>query len=389
MHIHPARSAARRGLVAAGLVAAALAAPACSWSTPRSPVAGTSRQAPQSATPVQPPEPPAPAPVARVSDPLPATTNISQVTFAQEGGDFDPCVSGDGKTLVYASTQHRSTADIYLKRTDSRVVTRVTNDPADDVMPTLSPDGTRIAFASNRSGNWDVYVMPVSGGKAVQITSDAADELHPSWSPDGRRLVYSKLSPMSARWELWVCDPSNPAIGHFIGYGLLPRWCPVAGTGSEGRDRILFQLGRERGSRAFDIWTIDYADGMSTNATLIASQPGLALINPSWSPDGRWIAFTQVPAAGATPPAGDSLPADASLFMISVDGNTTVRLTGGGASSINPVWASDNHLFFVSDRGGSQNIWSLNLAPALAAAGEQAQGGTSPVAGAPESREGQ
>ena len=57
-----------------------------------------------------------------------------------------------------------------MKTVESRVVTQITNDPANDLMPRFSPDGSRIAFASDRSGNWDIYVMPATGGKPIQVT---------------------------------------------------------------------------------------------------------------------------------------------------------------------------------------------------------------------------
>src|SRR5205814_1915921 len=145
--------------------------------------------------------------------------------------------------------------------------------------------------------NWDIYVMPISGGKAVQITSDAADEIHPSWSPDGKKLVFSRMGDATGRWEMWTADVQNPSVANFIGYGLFPQWCPVAGTGEAGADRILYQLGRERGRHAFGLWTMDVNTGGATNATEIASSPSSALINPTWAPDGKWIAYAEVPIA--------------------------------------------------------------------------------------------
>jgi len=302
-----------------------------------------------------------------------ATANVARVTFAEEGADFDPSVSRDGSRLVFASTQHRATSDIYVKRSDSRVVTQLTTDPAEDAMPEISPDGTRIAFASNRAGNWDVYVMPLAGGKAVQITSEGTDEVHPSWSPDGRSLVFSRFGGQSDRWELWVAQTANPSVANFIGYGLLPRWCPVAGTGADGMDRILFQLSRERGRRSFGLWTVDYADGSATNATEVAGSVESALINPAWSPDGRWIVYaeTPAPALGAENSVTDGTTArvaEASLWMLSVEGEGRVRLTEGGGLALSPTWGGNNRLFFVSNRGGSDNVWSLDLSPAIVAA---------------------
>ncbi|MBY0262465.1 MAG: DPP IV N-terminal domain-containing protein, partial [Phycisphaerales bacterium] len=112
-----------------------------------------------------------PAPPSRGED---ASEGLTHVTLAPEGADFDPCIARDGSFVVYASTQHRPTADIYYKSSSGRTITQLTSDPANDVMPAISPDGTRIAFASNRAGNWDIFVMAVTGGQAVQVTSDPA-----------------------------------------------------------------------------------------------------------------------------------------------------------------------------------------------------------------------
>lgn len=299
-----------------------------------------------------------------------ASANMARVTFAAEGSDFDPCVSRDGQVLVFASTQHRATADIYLKRVNSKVLTQLTTEPSDDVMPELSPDGQRIAFASNRSGNWDVYVMPVTGGSAVQVTSDLSDELHPSWSPDGKDLVFCRLGEASGRWEMWVTDVGNPSTSNFIGYGLFPQWNPVAGAGEGTGEQILFQLSRDRGKRTFGLWVMDYQDGVSGNLREIASSASSALINPAWSPDGRWIAYAEVPASGeeAPRPRGSKLPAEASLWMIGADGTGRVNLASGPGASLMPTWSGDQRLFFVSNRAGGENIWSMDMKNALLAA---------------------
>ncbi len=289
-----------------------------------------------------------------------ATVNVTRVSFAEEGADFDPCVSPDGGLLVYASTQHRQTSDLYAKRVNSRVVTQLTNDPADDAMPAVSPDGTRIAFASNRAGNWDIYVMPVNGGNAVQITDDPADEINPSWSPDGRSLVFGR-GGNGGRWEMWVADTSNPSVSHFIGHGLFPQWCPIAATGTDGADRILYQLGRERGRRSFALWTIDFKNGNAFNATEIVGSAETALINPAWSPDGEWVVYAEAPVEPAT-------EISTTLWMVHVEGDGKVRLTTGDGTALDPYWGAGNRLFFVSNRSGTDNIWSMDLGQAVRSA---------------------
>ncbi len=292
---------------------------------------------------------------------------LRRVTVSSVGADFDPSVSRDAKLIVFASTQHRSTADIYSKRVGANVITQLTNDPAEDVMPAISPDGSRIAFASNRTGNWDIWVMPSAGGKAVQITSDPAHELHPSWSPDGSQLVFCRLGEASGRWELWVLDVQMSQVAQFIGEGLFPEWCPVSGTGLDGADRILFQRSRERGDRGFAVWAIDYADGQSGSPTQIASSDRAAYVNPTWSPDARHVVFASIEHQETRPEVSDG-PQRADLWMVSVDGTGLVNLTSGGARDLMPVWASDNRIYFASAREGGENLWATDARPALLAA---------------------
>lgn len=324
------------------------------------------------------------------------SSNVSRVTFSEEGADFDPAISRDGEKLVYASTQHRSTADLYLKRVSSRVVTQLTSGGSDNVMPEISPDGSRVAFCSNRTGNWDVYVMPITGGQPVQITNDLSDDLHPSWSPDGNKLVFCRMGEVTNRWEMWVVDIKNPATTSFIGNGMFPQWCPVAGTGENGTDRIVFQLSRERGNRTFGIWTIDFKDSLASNPTQVTAETETALINPTWSPDGSWIAFAEVGLDSADKTTvtlrngrkvTSRMPATGMLWMIGADGTGKVALVGGTGAALMPTWASSGSIFFVSNRGGFENIWSLNTNGAVTAA--RSLGGGSPhVANAHEQAQG-
>lgn len=306
--------------------------------------------------------------------------NVNQVSFAAEGADFDPDVSRDGRTIVFASTQHRPTADIYMKSVDGRTVTQLTNDPANDLMPRISPDGQRIAFASDRAGNWDIFVMPITGGKPIQITSSASHELHPSWSPDGSEIVFCRLGEVSGAWEMWVTSVSNPGVARFLGNGLFPEWCPVSGTGTSGADRIAFQRSRERGDRAFGIWVMDYKDGQAGNCTEMASLTTAACINPAWSPDGQWIAYATVPNPSQW--SGECRPAWAELWMVDASGNNRVALTGGRFINLMPAWGPQNKLYFVSDRGGADNIWSMDTAKVVQLAAINS-GGNTAVAGTP------
>lgn len=312
---------------------------------------------------------------------------LSRVSFAEEGADFHPRVSKDGSGLVFASTQHRPTADIYLQRVGSRSITQLTSDPGNDVMPALSPDNARIAFASDRTGSWSIYVMSAAGGQAVQLTADGGQDLHPSWSPDGARIVFCRLGAVSGRWELWVVPVERPSAAEFIGYGLFPEWSPVAGAA--GADKILFQRGRERGERSFSLWTLDYAPGSASNPTEVIAGAGFAAIDASWSPDGQHIAYCRLagdasggladaygPLAGATAGA-PGVATD--LWISTADGQSRVNLTAGKFVNLMPTWSPDGRLFFVTNRGGGENIWAVSTGKAIAAMGAPAAAPNAPA----------
>lgn len=290
------------------------------------------------------------------------TENMRQITFSSVGEDFDPTISSDGQHIYFSSTRHRPTSDIYVKSIDGTSVTQLTSDPAHDVMPSISPDGKRVAFASNRNGSWDIYVMNAEGGQAVQVTSDTAHELHPTWAPDGSTLAFSRLGHTSNRWEIWTVNLDRPSVVKFLTYGLFPSWQP-------GGEKILFQRSRDRDDRFFSLWTIDYRNGEAVSPTEIATSSVAAIINPSWSFDGSYVAFSTV----FEPAANDSTakPAFADIWIQRLDGSLRTNLTGGWFVNLMPTWSPDGRLFFISDRNGKDNIWSIGPEQAITAAGHE------------------
>jgi len=287
-----------------------------------------------------------------------AYTGLQQNSFTEVGADLDPDVSPNGKTIVFASTRHSTSTDIYMKKVAGHTVTRLTSDPSNDVQPAFSPDGNFIAYASDRSGNWDIYVMTADGRKPFQVTSSLAHEVHPSWSPDGSRLCYSQYNSRTGQWEIWIVEAANPANRKFVAYGLYATWCP-----SESVNRIAFQMARHRGTQLFSIWTVDLVDDEARYLTEVVPASSLtAAIAPNWSPDGTVLVYTTVKMTldkktGQMSTKRISRGDD--IWISAVDGSSRVRLTGDQTSDWCPAWAADGKVYFSSNRGGSDNIWSL------------------------------
>jgi len=291
------------------------------------------------------------------SSPLEGPDNLRRISFTTEGADFDPVLDPTGQFIVYASTRHRERADLYMKRVDGTAVTQLTFDPGQDRMPTISPDGKKVAFASNRSGNWNIYLMNTEGGKAMQLTDDPSHEIHPSFSRDGTKLAYCMIGQQSGQWELVILDLNNPAQRRFIGFGLFPNFSPT-------QDKLVYQRARERGTRWFSVWTMDLEDGQGVRPTEIAASANAACITPDWSPDGRHVVFCTVIDPTAD---GATRPAQADVWMTTADGRSRINLTNSRFTNLQPTWAPDGTIFFVSDRSqsGVENIWATQPRKAL------------------------
>jgi TolB protein len=276
---------------------------------------------------------------------------FQQHTFLDEGYDSDVNVDPTGKWLVFASTRDSGHPNLYLQRVDGMSVVQLTNDEADYAYPTFSPDGKQIAFCSTRGGNWDIYVMDADGKNIVQVTTGPMQHVHPSFSPDGGKLVFSCLGSKSGQWELWTVDLTT-GEKRMIGFGLFPTWAPEKDV-----DRIAFQRARQRGSRWFSLWTLDLVDGEARQITEVAVSSNAAIVAPTWSPDGKRLAFATIsqPTANSSGKAGGQQD----IWTVDADGSNRHRVTDGIGMNLSPCWSSDNRIYFISDRCGAECVWSV------------------------------
>lgn len=277
--------------------------------------------------------------------------SLEQHTFATEGRDFDPTISPDGELLAFASTRHSLNSQIYVKHTRGSTVTQLTADQSHNLHPAFSPDGTRIAFTSNRSGNYDIYITSLDGKQLMRVTETDDHEIHPSWSPDGEYLVYARMTRSGQR-ELWVTSTTAPTSRKFIAYGTLPVWSPTDNV-------IAFQRARERGGYLFSVWTIRWDGNEPSLPMEVADAAGMAVVAPSWSPDGRFLTYTTLPRPRGTGNMSAANIEDAQIWMVANDGTSRMRVTSKDIAGYHPAWGADGRIYFCSSRTGVENIWSI------------------------------
>lgn len=203
-----------------------------------------------------------------------------------------PAWAPDGATVAFTADDAGS-YDIFSAPNsapgDLAARRNLTQNAAWDHSPAWSPDGTRLAFASNRQSSWGIYVISLFPGEpefaplvphVARLSYNGFFEGHPAWSPDGTRIAYT--SDRGFRWQIYVVGVESGVPEPFPGTGPLqstayPAWSPD-GT------RLAFASTLHRN---WDIFTCDINGEDLRRLTFDAGQDW----GPAWSPDGEWIAF--------------------------------------------------------------------------------------------------
>jgi len=218
-----------------------------------------------------------------------------------DGIEFQPAVSADGKKIAFVSYRSTGNEDIHTMNADGTGVTRLTTNPqtagVSDAAPAFSRDGKRIVFVSRRDENAEIYAMDAvdadgdgNGDNLVRLTASPTDEAHPVFLPSGSRIAFN--------------------------------------GGSTGRE----------------LFTIN-ADG--TGQKLLAPDA----LSPDFSPDAKKIAFAKAPAVGD--------PRD--IFTMNADGSGEINLTKTpGLSDTEPVFSPDGAKIAYNSAAFDQEIYTMN-----------------------------
>jgi Tol biopolymer transport system component len=232
-----------------------------------------------------------------------------------------------------------------------------------NVSPTLSPDGSKVAFLSERGlFSIEMFVADAATGKVLRSLTKAAVDPHlqslqfihsaGSWSPDGERIAVAAV--LNGQPTLEIMNASSGKVVKSVRFREMgeiyhPTWSP------DGKEIVFSGLV----GGASDLFIVDLSNGRHRRLT----QDLFADLQPAWSPDGKTIAF-----------ASDRFSTNLEtlkygpLQVVSLDVATGAIHPVPGADqgkNINPQWSPDgSSLYFVSDRSGISNIYRLAVGSA-------------------------
>lgn len=224
--------------------------------------------------------------------------------------------SPDGRWLVAESDAQGFSDVVRQEARAGAEVVRLTTAKEGNFEPSVSPDGTQVAFVSSREGDPEIYVMKADGTDVRRVTAFHKEDMAPRWSPDGKWLSF--VSDREGRVRVYVVKPDGTGLRAVSGSAVKgeerePAWSP------DGQ-KLAF-VARAEGEKA-RIWVANVAGGEP-----VALTDGKSVDDqPAWSPDGKYLVFPS------------DRTGDVELFLMRADGSGQTRLTKSPGADWLPRW---------------------------------------------------
>lgn len=233
--------------------------------------------------------------------------------------------------------------DIWRSDPDGTNVSNLTNHPGGDRDARSSPDGSLIAFRSNRTGNEDLFVMDADGQNVRQLTSDPANEQWPSWSPDGRRIAY--VSEARGSEDVFVMNSDGTR------QRLVASFESIWGLNWSPNGRWIAFTNRTRGKNGWgpgndEIYLIrPDGSGLRRLAPTRRFDEGYA----AWAPGSRVLVFQRTADCESLEDYSDCR---LDVWRVHLDGSHLKRLTDSGGYAGGATWSPDGtRIAYTSDDG--------------------------------------
>jgi Tol biopolymer transport system component len=256
-----------------------------------------------------------------------------------------PPQSGQSGAILFQSDRDGHSAIYRLDLPDTRVRRVTPGSTWDDEGPVWSPDGTRIAFASNRPYHgitgFDIFVMNADGADVRRLTFDRSDEREPGWAADGRSVFFSgERDGRSEVYRVWLDTTKVERVTNsLLSRAVLPAASP------DGRYLAYVTHGL-----SYQIQLLDLRNGETRQITT-----GHGACRPRWSRDGRRLAYVE-----------NGTPTSAVMVLMLATGATQRAFADATLWSYDPAWSPDgSHLVIVvsreHDRGADWDLAVIDL----------------------------
>lgn len=282
-------------------------------------------------------------------------------------GALFACGSTDGAGRIAVNTMEGGDWEVAVFDLETQVLHMVTDNTVFDWGGTWSPDGTRLAFATNylkgevseillrdangvlqpvvheTSGEQDIVVTPDRDFSLTHLTTNSAVDDEPAWSPDGQSLAFSSYLTGNAEIFTMDADGSNVVqLTDSLGENWHPDWSP---DGS----RIAFTSKSDLTGGVTTNWELFVMDANGGNVKQLTRTEENEW-RPVWSPDGERLAFARlVPGTGWD------------VFVMDANGGNIVQLTDSADTNFEPVWSPDgSRLAFASNRSGEMEVYLMD-----------------------------
>lgn len=261
-----------------------------------------------------------------------APTPLIDRTFITDA--FSPSFAADGEVLFHLSRTDGRLMKASIANSGAVSVTPLVDDAAANFHGVMSPDGTALAFDSDRDGTRGIYIA-AADGTAPRRVSGSGFATTPSWSPDGKRLAFVKAEPGHSRvWNVWIADLRSGSLTrvshHRVGQAWRPSWLP------DGQ-RLVYSV-------EDDLIVADLA--RHTSRTIRSPEPGRLVRTPAVSPDGRRIVF-QVRGDG--------------VWLFDLEKGTMQRVLADRTAE-EFSWSPDGkRIAFHARRVGRWSLWQLAI----------------------------
>jgi TolB protein len=252
-------------------------------------------------------------------------------------------INGIAESKIYFVSTRSGSKEIWAMDYDGENQHQITHLGTISVSPRISPDGSRLAFASVGHDGWAVRMYSLDLDRLVSFTAGAVGggNLTPAWSGDGSKIAFS--SSRSGDPEIWVSDANGGnahKITSFKGPDVAPTWNP----------RTNAQLAWVSGRTGLPQIYIMDQDG----ANVQRITDGGYAVSPSWSPNGQLLAFSWNRKYGPGDPGG------VDIHVIDIASKNWIQVTHESGSNDFPSWSPDGrHIVFERQMGKRTDIWSM------------------------------